>query len=62
MAGHGMMTESEASSNKVTIKRLTAEEVMVNMNYSDSDKNWAELIFNTLESEGTDGNNSTYSN
>lgn len=55
-------TESETSSNKVTIKRLTAEEVMVNMNYSDSDKNWAELIFNTLESEGTDGNDSTYSN
>lgn len=55
-------TESTVTSNTVTIKCLTAEETMENMNYSDSDKNWATLIFNTLEQEETDGNNSTYTN
>lgn len=55
-------TESTTASNTVTIKCLTAEETMEYMNYSDSDKNWATLIFNTLEQEETDGNNSTYTN
>lgn len=54
--------ESSESYNTVTIKRLSAEETMEYMNYSESDKNWATLIFNTLESEGSNGNNSTYSN
>ena len=54
--------DENTESNTVTIKRLTAEEVMEYMNYSDSDKNWVTLIYNTLESEETDGNNSTYSN
>ena len=55
-------TEAEMVSNTVTIKCLTADETMEYINYSDSDKNWATLIFNTLEQGETDGYNSTYTN
>ena len=50
------------SSNKVIIKRLSAEETMERMNFSDSDKKWSNLIFNTIESEVTNGNESIYPN
>lgn len=55
-------TESQTEENTVTVKRLSADEAMEYMEFSDSDKNWATLIFNTLESEETNGYNSTYSN
>ena len=54
--------ESQTEENTVTVKRLTVDEAMEYMEFSDSDKNWVKLIFNTLESEERNGNNSTYSN
>ena len=47
---------------RVTIKCMTAQEAMENMNFTESDINWANLMFKTLEGEETDGNNSTYTN
>lgn len=54
--------ESANVTKKIIIKHLTADEAMEHLNFSDTDKNWATLMFNTLESEETDGYNSVYSN
>lgn len=52
--------ESKWTSYTVIVKYLSVEETMEYLKFSDSDKNWATLIFNTLESEESNGNNSTY--
>jgi len=45
-----------------TIKCMTAQEAMKSLNFTESDINWANLMYKTLESEETDGDDSTYSN
>lgn len=52
----------EITRNAVLIKRLSANEVMTNLNYSEIEREWTALLYNTLESEKMNGNNSTYSN
>ena len=54
-------TETESFPAQVTVKWLSAEETMDYLNYSESDKNWATLIFNTLESGEVNEYNSIYS-
>lgn len=53
---------NEISKNTVLIKRMSPNEVMDKLNFSSMEREWATLLYNTLESEETDGNNSTYSN
>lgn len=53
---------NEISKNTVLIKRMSSNEVMDKLNFSAMEREWATLLYNTLESEETDGNNSTYSN
>ncbi len=55
-----IICEIDDENKTVTVKRLSANEVMDYLNYSDSDKSWATLIFKTLESEGENGYYGTY--
>lgn len=53
---------SEITANTVLIKRMSPDEVMDKLNFSSMEREWANLLYNTLESEEADGNYSTYSN
>ena len=54
-------TETESFPAQIIVKWLSVEEIMEYLNYSESDKNWATLIFNTLESGEVNEYNSIYS-
>ena len=54
------ITEEEQI-NSILVKRLSANEVMSALQFTEGEKDWATLIYNTLESERLNGNSSTYS-
>lgn len=52
----------EITSNTVLINRMSPTEIMDKLNFGSMDREWATLLYNTLEGEELNGYNSTYSN
>ena len=52
----------EAAEDKIIIYRHTPEQAMDYMNFSEADRDWASLLYDTLEKEETNGIISTNSN
>lgn len=54
--------DEETTVKRILIKRLSPTQVMDKLNFTQSEKDWATLMYNSLESGKVYGNNSTYTN